>query len=133
MYASVAADYALEPAKPCMDAEPGYEDHPAGFDLANGYLDYYDVRKSAYWALFSGAHGHTYGAHPVWQMYWPGCEPVSFVRRAWMEALSLPGAGQMQHARTLLESRPFFTRVPDQSLLTPAPEPDTHYACATRD
>lgn len=133
VYACVAADYALEPAKPCMDAEPGYEDHPAGFDLANGYLDDYDIRKSAYWALFSGAHGHTYGAHPVWQMYWPGREPVSFVRRTWLEALSLPGAGQMQHARALLESRPFLTRVPDQSLLTPVPEPGTHYACATRD
>ena len=50
-----------------MDAEPGYEDHPAGFDKKNGYLDDHDVRKSAYWALFAGAHGHTYGCHDIWQ------------------------------------------------------------------
>ena len=26
-------DYRRVPVKPCMDAEPGYEDHPAGFDV----------------------------------------------------------------------------------------------------
>ena len=66
-YKRVAADYARKPVKPCMDAEPGYEDHPAGFDKKNGYLDDHDVRKSAYWALFAGAHGHTYGCHDIWQ------------------------------------------------------------------
>lgn len=54
----IEADYARTPVKPCMDAEAGYEDHPAGFNLENGYLDDYDVRKALYWALFAGAHGH---------------------------------------------------------------------------
>ena len=54
-YKKIAADHARRPAKPCMDAEPGYEDHPAGFDRKNGYLDDHDVRKFAYWALFAGA------------------------------------------------------------------------------
>jgi len=29
----------------------------------------------------------------------------------------LPGAGQMRHARALLESRPYLSRVPDQTLV----------------
>ena len=48
-YHLIAAEYALTPVKPCMDAEPGYEDHPNGFKVENGYLDAYDVRKAAYW------------------------------------------------------------------------------------
>ena len=33
----------------------------------------------------------------------------------WFEAIDQPGAAQMQHARALLESRPFLTRIPDDS------------------
>ena len=99
-YACIAADYALSPTKPCLDAEPGYEDHPAGFNIDNGYLDDYDCRKSLYWALFAGAHGHTYGCHPIWQMWQTGRTPLSVCRRAWYEALHLPGSAQMQHAKT---------------------------------
>ena len=41
-YDRIAADYARKPAKPCLDGEPGYEDHPAEFKAKNGYLDDYD-------------------------------------------------------------------------------------------
>ena len=34
----------------------------------------------------------------------------------WYEAIDQPGAGQMQHGRRLIESRPFLTRVPDDSV-----------------
>jgi hypothetical protein len=54
----------------------------------------------------------------------------------WREALSAPGAGQMIHARRLLESRPFLTRVPDQSILKPdilIPGAGRYYFTATRD
>jgi hypothetical protein len=132
-YKCIAADYALTPLKPCMDAEPGYEDHPAGFNLDNGYLDEYDVRKSAYWALFAGAHGHTYGCHDIWQMLQPGRAAITVARRFWHEALHLPGAGQMRHARALLESRPFLTRVPDQTLVTSDHGAGTHHVQSTRD
>jgi hypothetical protein len=132
-YAVIAADYALTPAKPCMDAEPAYEDHPSGFDLNNGYLDDYDVRKGLYWALFAGAFGHTHGCHDIWQMWEEGRTPVTFARTPWRQALDLPGAGQVQHARALLESRPFLTRVPDQSLIVSDPGTGTHHVRATRD
>jgi hypothetical protein len=116
-YAMIERDYSLLPRRPCMDAEPGYEDHPNGFDPAQGWLDEHDVRKSCYWSLFAGAHGYTYGCHDVWQMWQSEREPFSWARTPWKEALHLPGAGQLIHARRLIESRPFFSRIPDQKLV----------------
>ncbi len=121
-YAMIAHDYALDPAKPCLDGEPCYEDHPVRQEEGH-YFDADDARKAAYWALFAGAHGHTYGANGVFQFWRPG-QPDRFgVRRPWREALDLPGAAQMRHARALLESRPLLARVPDQTLLASDPDP----------
>jgi len=120
-YEKVAADYARKPAKPCLDGEPGYEDHPAEFNPKNGFLDDYEVRKFAYWAIFAGACGHTYGCHDIWQFLGPGRPPITAARMPWKQAIDLPGAGQMRFVRALLESRPFLTRIPDQSLLTSDP------------
>ncbi len=129
----IEADYARTPTRPCMDAEPGYED--AQDDIMNldgGYLDDYEVRKSLYWALFAGAHGHTYGCWPIWSMWRPGLPPM-LARRPWYEALQLPGADQVRHARALLCSRPFLTRIPDQSLIVWDVGGGTHHVQATRD
>jgi hypothetical protein len=132
-YKRVAADYARTPVKPCLDAEPAYEDHPSGFDLDNGYLDDYDVRKGLYWGLFAGACGHTYGCHDIWQMWREGREPATFARTSWHQALDLPGSTQVQHARALLESRPYLSRIPDQTLIVGKPGKGTHHVRATRD
>jgi hypothetical protein len=132
-YNSVAALYARAPIKPCLDAEPGYEGHPSGFNAENGYMDAYDARKFAYWGLFAGACGHTYGCHSIWQMWQPDRKPITAVRMPWHEAIFLPGAAQMQHARRLIESRPFLSRIPDQSLLLSDPGTGTDHAQATRD
>ncbi|MGC8642511.1 MAG: putative collagen-binding domain-containing protein, partial [Isosphaeraceae bacterium] len=35
----------------------------------------------------------------------------------WRKALLFPGAEQMRHLRTLIESRPMLARIPDQSLI----------------
>jgi hypothetical protein len=130
--ARVATDYARTPIKPCMDSEPGYEDHPSGFKKENGYLDDYDVRKFAYWAVFAGAHGHTYGCHDIWQMYAPDREPITAARTPWFEAMHLPGAGQVQHLRSLIESKPMLTRIPAQDLLASDPLAGTDHIRATR-
>ncbi len=132
-YAMIAADYARTPVKPCIDAEPGYEDHPSAFNLDNGYLDDYDVRKALYWALFAGACGHTYGCHDIWQMWEEGRKPATFTRTPWRKALHLSGSSQVQYARALLESRPFLTRIPDQELIVSDPGTGTHHVVATRD
>ncbi|ACZ43554.1 hypothetical protein Tter_2666 [Thermobaculum terrenum ATCC BAA-798] len=129
----IERDYALSPTRPCMDAEPGYEDMASQFKLEEGYLDDYDVRKSLYWALFAGAHGHTYGCNPVWQMWLPGRNPMLATRRSWYEALHLPGASQVQHARWLMLSRPYLSRIPDQSVILSEVGEGTHHVRATRD
>jgi hypothetical protein len=113
----IAADYNRMPIKPCLDAEPGYEDHPAEFNAKNGYLDDYEVRKFAYWAIFAGACGHTYGCHDIWQFLGPARPPVTAARTPWRQAIHLPGAEQMKFVRALIESRPMLARVPDQALI----------------
>ncbi len=128
----IAADYARVPVKPCLDAEPGYEDHPAAFDAKNGYLDAHQARKFAYWSLLAGACGHTYGCHDIWQFLGPKHPPVTFARTPWVEAIDLPGAGQMQYARALMESRPGPSRVPDQSLLATDPGKGAGHVQAAR-
>jgi hypothetical protein len=118
--AFVDHDYALEPIKPVLDAEPPYEDHPIGFDAVNGYFDAADVRQATYRAVFAGAFGHTYGHHSIWGFWldtdeWP--ERRNYVIMNWRRALERPGANQMRHLRALIESRPAQGRVPDQSIL----------------
>jgi len=116
-YNTVAQGYVLEPAKPCLDGEPRYEDHPINWNPANGYFEAYDARQAAYWGLFAGGCGHTYGCQAMWQFYERKREPVCHPKTDWRTALDLPGAFDMLHVRRLMESRPFLTRIPDQSLI----------------
>jgi Protein of unknown function (DUF4038)/Putative collagen-binding domain of a collagenase len=131
-YRMIQADYHRSPVKPCLDGEPCYEDHPVNWKPELGWFDDYDVRKAAYWALFAGAGGHTYGCHDVWQFLSDRHPPVSAGRTPWHEALNLPGAAQMRHARELIESRPFLVRLPDQALLASDPGEGTEHVQATR-
>lgn len=133
-YDRIAADYKRQPPKPCLDGEPGYEDHPIDFKKDNGYLNDYDVRKYAYWALFAGACGHTYGCHDMWQFLDTNRHPpVTFARTPWREAINLPGSTQVGLARRLLESRPFLSRIPDQTLVVSDTGKGTDHVQATRD
>jgi hypothetical protein len=131
-YKRVHADYELLPVKPCMDGEPCYEDHPVSWDPKNGWFDAEDVRRAAYWALFAGAHGHTYGCHPIWQMLHEGQEPISAARHTWDEVLDLPGAWDMTHVRDLMLSRPYYNRIPDQSLIESGQGNYANHVAATR-
>ena len=92
---------------------------PAGVRVrGHGYSFDAHVRQRAYWDVFSGACGHTYGNHAVWQMYAPGRKPINGPLMYWNEAIQRPGATQMQYVRALIESRPYFSRVPDQLRLS---------------
>lgn len=114
----IRADYQRSPAKPVLDAEPAYEDHPISFRLENGRWDAAGIRRRAYGAVLAGAAGHTYGANGIFQFTQPDSEPdLRLDPRVWIEALQLPGAAQMRHLRDLMESRPFTSGVPDQSLV----------------
>ena len=123
-YLGTRADYDRVPTKPVLDGEPVYEDHPIAFDAPQfGHSVAADVRRALYWNLFSGAFGHTYGHHSVWQMAAPERPPVNMPLMPWYEAIAQPGAGQMQHARWLLESRPYFSRIPDDGIIVPEEAP----------
>jgi hypothetical protein len=119
-YYMTLEDYNREPVKPVIDAEPIYEDHPINFDPdKNGHSVATDIRRPLYWDLFSGAFGHTYGHHSVWQMYSANRQPINRPLMPWNEAIDQPGAGQMIYGRLLMESRPFVTRIPDNSIIVP--------------
>jgi hypothetical protein len=139
-YELTRSDYDRAPAKPVLDGEPIYEDHPVSFDAKKlGHSVAADARRPLYWDLFSGAFGHTYGHHSVWQLWTTSREPVNNPLMPWTEAIEQPGAAQMQHARALLESRPFLTRVPADDVIvegrvpTSVPGAGRYRFVATRD
>lgn len=114
----LAVVYNKKPIKPLIDGETIYEDHPVCFNANDlGLSSPYDIRKHAYFDLFAGAFGHTYGCHDIWQFYAPNRTPVNNPHFPWYIAIDLPGAGQMKYVRQLMESRPMLDRVPDQSLI----------------
>jgi hypothetical protein len=119
-YTMISADYNRTPVKPTMDGENRYEDHAVDHHPERGWFNDYDTRQSAYWGLFAGGHGHTYGARGVWQMYEPGRAPYNPLRFYWYDAMDMPGAWQMRHVRNLMLSRPMLSRIPDQSMLQDA-------------
>lgn len=132
-FAMIAKDYGLRPVKPAIDGEPRYENHPVAWKPEEfGWFGDYDVRQAAYWAVFAGAAGHTYGCNDTWQMKTPAREPVSLARGVWYESLDLPGAGEMQYLRRLMESRPYFSRVPDQGLIPDNPADGAEHMQGTR-
>ena len=128
----VEADYARQPVKPVLDGEPSYENIWHGLhDKTLPVWTADDVRRYAYWSVFAGACGFTYGNNGVMQMRKQ--RTVSAQARAgaqvsvsptmdskmalWNEAIDDPGAGQMVHLKNLILSKPYFERVPDQSLI----------------
>jgi hypothetical protein len=133
----IAHDYSLTPTRPTLDGEPNYEDHPVSpwprWDPALGYYRDHDVRKQIYRSVFAGGCGVTYGHQSIWQFYSPERKPITFPDRIWLEALDRPAACQVRYLRSLMESRPFLARIPDQGLLvSPAREGGKHVQ-ATRD
>lgn len=139
-YDATRTDYDRTPVKPVLDGEPIYEDHPVSFDAKKlGHSIASDVRRPLYWNLFTGAFGHTYGHHSVWQMWAPGRNPINNPLLPWSDAIRQPGAAQMQHGKHLLLSRPFLDRIPDDSVIvtdrvpTSVPGAGRYRFVATRD
>jgi Protein of unknown function (DUF4038)/Putative collagen-binding domain of a collagenase len=122
----IQADYQRLPAKPVLDGEPCYEDHPIDPFLRKWQAEYgryaaYDVRKLAYRAVFAGACGHTYGNHSVWQFWTLQRTPINFPMPAWDEAILRDGAAQLVHLKNLMLSLDYFDRIPAQDLLIDLP------------
>ena len=114
----VDSTWAYSPQKPVLDDEPIYEEIPKGLhDNDQGYWKACDVRRYAYWSVFAGSCGHTYGHNAIMQFYREGYQPAYHNRKTWTEALSDPGFHQMKYLKHLILSMPYFERVPDQHIV----------------
>lgn len=65
-YRYVDSTWAYKPTKPVIDDEPIYEGIPKGLHNPNeGIWQACDVRRYAYWSVFAGSCGHTYGHNAI--------------------------------------------------------------------
>lgn len=121
----VIRDLELKPLKPTLDMEPCYEDHPVNpwdgkWTKARGYFNAYDVRARIYRSVFAGASGVTYGHHQIWQFLNPELNPpinIGDTLIGWQQAAKAEAAGQMKFLKRLMLSRPYFSRIGDQTLI----------------
>jgi len=130
-YEFITHDYNLTPAKPTLDMETRYENHPATVSWAAGKrrIDAHQVREAAYWNMLAGAAGNGYGAWEIWQLYEAGnprlsCPDYAYsftkdpqASMSWHEAMDCEGAFSMGYMRKLLEMRPWYRMVPDRAIL----------------
>ena len=133
-YKFLHIDYNLKPTKPSFDGEPSYELIPYGLhDTTKPYWGAADVRRYAWWAVFAGGAGHTYGHNSVMQMHKPADKESAYgSKKYWDQALNDEGAQQMVHLKNLMLSKSYFDRVPDQSLIAGKNGEKYDYLLATR-
>lgn len=116
-YELVKAEYCREKHMPVFDGEPAYEKMPTTWPAnPDDFHDEWIVRKRAYWSLFAGSFGHTYGHASVWCMV-SDKERDSWRKYSWFEALDHPGAWQIKILRDFLESRDLSKCIPAQEIL----------------
>lgn len=118
MYVDSTWNY--KPIKPVLDGEPSYEDIPIGLHFPEGpRWQASDVRRYAYWNVFGGACGHTYGHNAIMQMVKPSYG-VAYAKesKTWYEAQKDDGYTQMRYLKALMLALPFTDRVPDQSIVS---------------
>ncbi len=114
VWEAIAADYEKSPAKPVIDLEAWYEGHlddMLGGGRSNCRATAWHCRRRAYFVIFAGSFGHTYGAEGL---------AYQIKGDSWKQGLHLPGGEDMGHITRLLilPERPFLKLVPDQSLIT---------------
>ena len=122
----IESDYKKTPVKPTLDGEPSYEGIPQGLhDSLQPRWNDNDIRRYAYWSVFSGGCGFTYGNNSVMQFYKPGIKRGDYgARESWTDALNNPGASQLTYLKNLLLKYDFQSLSPDQYILE---EPGERY------
>ncbi len=115
-------DWALEPAKPTFNSEGWYENEDQLFSRWTGMEkageatvdDAWKQRYQAYWSVFAGGFGFTYGHKNLWRMEDldgnPGVLPQA--------VLDAPGSSSLSHLRHLMESKTIQERIPDPRLIS---------------
>lgn len=115
----VERDHSHEEMKPTLDGEPSYEGIPQGLhNTRNPFWEEWDVRRYAYWSVFAGAAGHTYGNNAIMQFYSDLTKPGAYgVREVWQDAMHHAGSLQLRHLKNLMESVDFMNGRPNDKLL----------------
>jgi hypothetical protein len=123
-------DYKLKPVKPVFDGEPSYENIPQGLhDSLQPRWTAADVRRYAYWNVFAGGAGFTYGENAVMQFNKMGDWTANYgVNTNWKESILSPGATQMAYLKKLMLSKSYFDRGPAQELVADNGEKYNHVA-----
>ncbi len=127
----VEENHSFYPAKPCLDGEPSYEGIIQGLhDARQPYWEEKDVRRYAYWSVFAGACGFTYGNNAIIQFYDPEKgDGVYGVREGWKEALHSPGGAQLKYLKELMESVNYTKGCPCEEYLV-SPQRERYYRIA---
>lgn len=130
----VNVDYRLKPVKPTLDGEPSYENIPHGLhDSLQPRWTAADLRRYAYWSVFAGGAGFTYGENAVMQFNANGFKGANYgVTQDWTQAVHAPGAQQMQFVKELLLSYDYNSRVPAQEILVDNKGTRYNYLLATK-
>lgn len=130
----VNTDYNLRPVKPTLDGEPSYENIPHG--LHDSILPRWkdaDLRRYAYWSVFAGGAGFTYGENSIMQFYTVGDKGGNFgANKNWKETIYAPGAAQMQYLKKLMLSKNYFDRTPAQEIIVNNTGSKYDYIVATK-
>jgi len=130
----MVSDWNKTPVKPSLDGEPSYESIPQGLhDPSQPYWTNNDIRRYAYWSVFAGGCGFTYGHNAIMQFHKDSDTESSYgVRETWDIALNAPGASQMRYLRQLIMSRSYFDRIPAQELIAGQQGDKYDYLAATK-
>ncbi|WP_157579053.1 glycoside hydrolase family 140 protein [Spirosoma montaniterrae] len=101
VYEAALREYNKSDRMPFVLGESQYEGD--GVRYGNDIGTPQQVRRQAYWTMLCGGAGHAYG-HDGWDF-----------PKQWRTIINYPGGSQhMKHVRTLFESLPWHTLVPDQ-------------------
>lgn len=102
----VVRDHSYDIIKPTIDGEPSYEQIPQGLhDPHEPYWQAQDVRRYAYWSVFQGAMGHTYGDNAIMQFYNGKSGEGNYgVREQWNISIHHEGSAHMKHLADLIKS-----------------------------
>lgn len=117
-YELVEKEYNREKTMPVWDGEPAYEMMPTTWPITEdtSFHGSWMVRKRAYWALFSGAFGHTYGHGSMWCSI-SERERNVLNRYTWYEATQSEASAQIPYLRAFMDSMQIMTWKPCQEIL----------------
>lgn len=125
-YNKIRADWDKVPAKPTLEGEPGYEFHLTyDNDPTGTRIQAWHARRAAYWGAFAGGAGHTYGHVVLFDFIQQGQTGGAGANVGpWWESVGTGSGAEageagadIGHLQSLLRSRPYLNRVPDQSVI----------------